>query len=99
MPKAETREQAKARLKAELAKIEAAEKAEQGQREAILGRIVMKAMKADSDLDQKVRNLLESALTKKRDRALFGFEAKTAKMEQNGLSEDAPQSSTWQGRG
>lgn len=63
----------KAALQAELEKVENAEKAEQEDREALIGREIYKAMQNDTELKRRVDELLMANLKKNSERAIFGL--------------------------
>lgn len=66
----------KARLKARLAELEAAEKAEREKQEKIAGRVALKEADADPAFAEQLRSLLDRHLTGKRERAAFGLEGR-----------------------
>jgi len=66
----------KAKLKARLAEIEQAERADRQKREMIAGRVVLNVAEADSTFDDQLRRMLDTCLTRKRERAAFGLDTK-----------------------
>jgi len=63
----------KAELEAELAKITEQEKREEAIRHALLGSVMEKAMEGNVELGRTISDLLETTLTKKADREMFGL--------------------------
>ena len=66
----------KAKLKARLAEIEAAEKADRDKRALIAGRVVLKVAESDPAFADQLRQMLDQHLTKKRERADFELKPK-----------------------
>lgn len=66
----------KAKLKARLAEIEAAEKADRDKRALIAGRVVLKVADTDPAFADQLRQMLDQHLTKKRERADFELKPK-----------------------
>ncbi len=63
----------KAKLEAELAKINEEEKLQEASRHALIGAVVEKSMKGNVELQKTIHELLETNLKNKADREMFGL--------------------------